>query len=97
MSLFYEDDIEALRRELSSVRARQEVLADALAAAGEEMEKLQALREERDTLRAAILTDLGEHDEMLQLGGSGDFYNCRNVVRGGTDASTSGPPTEETA
>lgn len=38
-------DAAALRQELASVRARQELLADALAAATDELEKLVGLKE----------------------------------------------------
>jgi len=58
MSLFYEDDIETLRAELTSVRARQELLADALAAATEELEILTAERNLIEGLAAEALDHL---------------------------------------
>ena len=55
------EDTATLRAELASLRARQEILADALALAAEEMEELKRIKEERDfllteveTLRAAL-------------------------------------------
>lgn len=47
-------DTAALRSELASLRARQEVLADALAAAAEEVEKLKSYQQAIDTALALL-------------------------------------------
>lgn len=50
-------DATALRAELTSLRARQEVLADALAAAGDELEKIRA----EDALIVKLTQEALEH------------------------------------
>jgi hypothetical protein len=50
---FADDDVTALRRELASVQERQEVLADALAAAGDEIVKLQEFKEALEKIAQA--------------------------------------------
>ena len=54
MTEYQDEEIATLRAELRSLHARQELLADALAAAGEEAEKLQSLQDENDDLRARL-------------------------------------------
>lgn len=56
-----DEDVAALRAEVTSLRARQEMLADALAAAGEEVAKLQGYRDAID--RALALLTAIDYEE----------------------------------